>query len=198
MKLFIKYQTSDIWTTATGWLSRDDLVVTAAHCVLNGEDHATCVRVHIGYSASGNSGATSPETQRFVSRIALPSAWSDAKAEQSNIAFLQLDRPFQDVAPIKYDTPDTEPRQQKQQQLTVVGYPADLGAKAGLPGGEMYCLNVRREVDLEPTKWNMLVYRGDSQGGEQIFFSRRSSRLYKLTIGCVGFIRTFRSPDNTG
>jgi len=164
VKLFIRYQATDTWTTATGWLSRDDLVVTAAHCVLNGDQHATCVRVHIGYSASSEGTGASSDNQRSVARIALPSAWSDAKAEQSDIAFLQLDRPFQGVTPIKYDTPGTE----VQQQLTVIGYPADLGARSGSPGGEMYYVKIRREIDLEPTSGNMLVYRGDSQGGKQI------------------------------
>ncbi|KAK5634649.1 hypothetical protein RRF57_010362 [Xylaria bambusicola] len=89
-------------------------------------------------------------------------------AKQSNMAFLQLDRPFQGVTPIKYDTPETEPQQQ---QLTVIGYPTDLGARAGSPGSEMYYLKARREVDLEPTRWNMLMYRGDSQGGEQTLYS---------------------------
>ncbi|KAI0441903.1 ATP synthase F1 [Xylaria telfairii] len=160
VKLFIQYQASDTWTTATGWLVRDDLLVTAAHCVLDGDNHATRIRVHAGYSAGSENTRTSFGDQRSVARIALPSAWTEAKAEKSDIAFLQLDMPYQDVTPIKYSTTDKEA-----QQLTIIGYPTDLGAKTGTPGGEMYYMGSRREVDLEPNKWNMMVYRGDTQGG---------------------------------
>ncbi|RYP41624.1 hypothetical protein DL768_010457 [Monosporascus sp. mg162] len=156
VKLFIRYQASNTWTTATGWLSRDDLVVTAVHCVLNGDQHATCVEVHIGYSASSEGTGASSDNQRSVARIALPSAWSDAKAEQSDMAFLQLDRPFQGVTPIKYDTPETE----AQQHLTVIGYPADLGARAGSPGGESTMLrSVGRLISSRPggTCWCIMV-----------------------------------------
>jgi hypothetical protein len=78
------------------------------------------------------------------------------------VAFLQLDSPFRNVAPLAYRTPETK----AQQQLTVVGYPADLGSAVG-PGGEMYAMEICREINLEQTKGNMLTYQGDSGGGAQ-------------------------------
>ncbi|PQK08512.1 hypothetical protein BB8028_0001g05860 [Beauveria bassiana] len=161
VKLFIRNQPSGNWTTATGWLCRDDLVVTAAHCVLKGNQHAACIRVCIGYSASSNGTGASSDNQRSVVRIALPSAWSDSCASPSNMAFLQLDKPFEDVTPIKYSTPGTK----VQEPLTVVGYASDIGARAGSPGGEMYRMKICREIDLDTSRWNMLVYQGDSMGG---------------------------------
>ncbi|KAM0740371.1 hypothetical protein ACQRIT_005555 [Beauveria bassiana] len=161
VKLFIRNQPSGNWTTATGWLCRDDLVVTAAHCVLQGDQHATCIRVCIGYSASSKGAGASSDNQRSVIRVALPSAWSDSSASASNMAFLQLDEPFQDVTPIKYSTPGTK----VQEPLTVVGYASDIGARAGSPGGEMYHMKISREIDLDTTRWNMLVYQGDGMGG---------------------------------
>lgn len=172
MKLFILYQDSSTWKTATGWLSQNDVVVTAAHCVLHGDQHATRVRVHAGYSASASGGSSSSSgSQRSVSRIALPAAWSDAGAERADVAFLQLATPLQGATPFKYDTPPPagiSEEEQQQDRLTVaVGYPADVGARAGSPGGEMYGMQIRRERDAEKAKGNaLLVYRGDACGGE--------------------------------
>ncbi|KAM3495434.1 hypothetical protein MY3957_001245 [Beauveria namnaoensis] len=182
VKLFIRNQPSGNWTTATGWLCRDDLVVTAAHCVLQGDQHATCIRVCIGYSASSKGAGASSDNQRSVIRVALPSAWSDSSASASNMAFLQLDEPFQDVTPIKYSTPGTK----VQEPLTVVGYASDIGARAGSPGGEMYHMKISREIDLDTTRWNMLVYQGDGMGGEPNLLLRTHNQT--LTVAsALGF-----------
>ena len=122
-------------------------LVTAAHCTLNGDQRTTRIKVYIGYSASSEGVGAWSDNQGFVTSIALPGAWGDTKAEQSDIAFLRLDKPFSGVTAIKYDTLETA----AQQQLTVVGFPADLGARAGSPGGEMYYVQICREIDLERT-----------------------------------------------
>lgn len=169
MKLFICSEASKTWTTATGWLLEDDLVVTAGHCVLLDDQHAGCVRVCIGYSAGSGESKDSDalcDSQRFVARIALPFAWSDVKAEQSDVAFLQLDRPFHNVVPIAYSTPEIK----AQQRLTVVGYPADLGTATEGPGGEMYEFKIRQDMDLERSRRGMLGYHGDTHGGQEVLF----------------------------
>ncbi|KAF5703979.1 ATP synthase F1 [Fusarium globosum] len=164
VKLFICSEASKAWTTATGWLLENDLVVTAAHCVLLNDQHASCVRVCIGYSASSGEYKDSDalrDNQRLVARIALPFAWGDAKFEQSDVAFLQLDRPFHNVVPIACSTPEIK----AQQRLTVVGYPADLGTAAEGPGGEMYEFKISQDMDLERSRRGMLGYHGDTHGG---------------------------------
>jgi V8-like Glu-specific endopeptidase len=161
LKLFFRSAAAETWTTATGWLLKDDLAVTAAHCVLEGDgQRATCVRACIGYGAGSSNAGEPSSNERFATRIALPFEWSSARSEQFDVAFLQLDSPFRNVAPLAYRTPETK----AQQQLTVVGYPADLGSAVG-PGGEMYAMEICREINLEQTKGNMLTYQGDSGGG---------------------------------
>ncbi|OQU98653.1 hypothetical protein CLAIMM_04405 [Cladophialophora immunda] len=160
VKLFFRFGGSETWTTATGWLHKDDIVVTAAHCVFSHDRRATCVNASIGYSTSSEKANISTAEHRFVKRIAAPLEWINTETEQHDVAFLQLDSPFQNVAPIVCDTPEISARQ----HLTVVGYPADLWL-GGAPGGEMYEMKIDRDINLERTKCNMLRYQGDLQGG---------------------------------
>ncbi|KFG87125.1 hypothetical protein MANI_113080 [Metarhizium anisopliae] len=125
VKLFIRFDASETWTTATAWLYKADVLVTAAHCVFSHGQQATCVKSYIGYTAG-------PAGHRFVKRTAVPVQWMDRQTEQHDMAFLQLDSPFQNVVPISCDTPEISARQ----HLTVVGYPADVCAR-GVPGGEI-------------------------------------------------------------
>lgn len=162
VKLFIRFDASETWTTATAWLYKADVLVTAAHCVFSHGQQATCVKSYIGYTAG-------PAGHRFVKRTAVPVQWMDRQTEQHDMAFLQLDSPFQNVVPISCDTPEISARQ----HLTVVGYPADVCAR-GVPGGEMYEMKIDRDINLEHTRCNMLRYQGDIQGGEYkpFFFPR--------------------------
>lgn len=96
-----------------------------------------------------------------MNRIALPLEWINAETEAHDLAFLQLNSPFQNVTPIVCDTPEIKARQ----QLTVIGYPTDLGT-SGEPGGEMCEMKINRDINLERTRWNMLAYQGDLQGGK--------------------------------
>ncbi|EXV04914.1 peptidase S1 domain protein [Metarhizium robertsii] len=154
VKLFIRFDASETWTTATAWLYKADVLVTAAHCVFSHGQQATCVKAYIGYTAG-------PAGHRFVKRTAVPVQWMDRQTEQHDMAFLQLDSPFQNVVPISCDTPEISARQ----HLTVVGYPADVCAR-GVPGGEMYEMKIDRDINLEHTRCNMLRYQGDIQGGD--------------------------------
>lgn len=161
MKLFFQFGAS-AWTTATGWLLEDNVVVTAAHCIYNHGQRATCVKVCIGYSTSlENANNAAAAEQRFVGRVMAPLEWINEETEQHDVAFLQLDSPFQNVSPIIVDTPEINARQ----HLTIVGYPADLSV-GGMPGAEMYEMKIDRNINLERTKFNMLVYQGDLKGGE--------------------------------
>lgn len=163
VKLFSRFGASETWTTATGWLLKDDIVVTAAHCVYNNSQRATSVKVCIGYNAKGSKDANVSAAceQRFVNRIALPLEWITAETEPHDMAFLQLKSPFQNVTPIVCDTPEIN----AWRQLTVIGYPTDLGT-SGEPGGEMCEMKIDRDINLKRTRWNMLAYQGDLQGGK--------------------------------
>jgi hypothetical protein len=161
LKLFIQYGASKTWKTATGWLSKDNIVVTAAHCIYDHGQRATCVQALIGYNAVQENANISTVEQRFVKRIAAPLEWINAESEQCDVAFLQLDSPFHNVKPIAYDTPEISTHQ----CLTVAGYPADLSV-GGMPGGKIYEMKIDKDIHLERTKNNMLRYQGDLQGGE--------------------------------
>ncbi|KAI5863267.1 ATP synthase F1 [Durotheca rogersii] len=157
LKLFFRFGASEAWTTATGWLLKDDLVVTAAHCLYHDGQRATCIRACIGYNASSEDAAGD---QRLVTRVALPLEWIRDKTEARDIAFLQLNGPFQNATPIAYGTPEVNALQ----EFAVIGYPADMGEET-VPGSKMYEMKIQRNVDLERTGWNMLVYQGDLYGG---------------------------------
>ncbi|MCJ1483308.1 hypothetical protein MMC06_003475 [Schaereria dolodes] len=88
LKLFFWFEASELWTTATGWLLKDDLVVTATHCVYNNNQRATRVKAYISYSAILKPTEISAGEQRFVKRIALPLKWINVETEQNDVAFL--------------------------------------------------------------------------------------------------------------
>ena len=143
------------------WLVKDDLVVTAAHCIYNRGEQATCVKAYIGYDTRAGNDGISALQKRLISRITLPLDWVNAGAEHHDVAFLQLDSPFQNATPLALGTPGVHARQ----QLMVVGYATDIGT-AEDPGDRLHEMKVDRDIDLERTKWNMLTYQGDINGGK--------------------------------
>lgn len=164
LKLFLYFGATKIWTTGTGWLLNDDLVVTAAHCVYNKHEKVTCVIVCIGYGVTSGPTLLSADKQRFVKRIGLPLEWTEAgtgQLDQLDIAFLQLNSPFENVKTFVPETTEVN----TQQQFTIVGYPSDL-IKNQEPGREMYEMKISRDINLNITRNHMLVYQGDQEGGE--------------------------------
>ncbi|KAK6537417.1 hypothetical protein TWF694_011604 [Orbilia ellipsospora] len=160
LKLFFRFGASQTWTTATGWLLDSDIVVTAAHCIYEDNQRATCAIACIGYDANPETTDISTGEQRLVSRVVMPFEWIASENEQHDMAFLQLNSPFENATPIARGTPEINTLQ----QITVIGYPTDLGTGEKI-GDQMYKMQISRDINLKRTKRNMLVYQGDFKGG---------------------------------
>ncbi|KAJ0413327.1 hypothetical protein BJY00DRAFT_319901 [Aspergillus carlsbadensis] len=117
-KLFIRYASQEPddsrYAMATGWLIRDDVFVTAGHSIfdwaLNGGEglgRAVEVKAYIGYHgrASVNDDAlASAEVEfRHGVRVVTTEGWlSSASNRNNDVAFVQVNRAFENVTPFKY------------------------------------------------------------------------------------------------
>jgi hypothetical protein len=138
VKLFIHYefQPPGGWAMGTGWLIKDDLLVTAGHCSYDWKykwGRATEVKAYIGYK--GKKSVSDRNVQfRSVKRIVTTEGWLKAKgAKNFDVSFMQVDKPFTGITPFKFEeTPATG-----DEVLGVVGYPGDLKDQ-GEGGALMY------------------------------------------------------------
>ncbi|KAK3309471.1 uncharacterized protein B0T15DRAFT_488201 [Chaetomium strumarium] len=156
------------WTTATGWLLKNDIIVTAAHCVYDHDhdEHVTSIQAIV---LGGSHGAEQQQQQtRSAKRVVVPREWTDGHRlgtthySKHNVALVCLERPFENVRPFAYGGPLGLGGADADELLTVVGYPADVRV-GGMPGGGMYEMVVVPVVG--DTADGLLRYRGDVQGG---------------------------------
>lgn len=140
----------------TGWLIRDNLVVTAGHLVVhvpskrrNKQTFATIVRVYIGYSGKDTM-ASEDVDLRQGTMVVVPRNYATKKKSVNDFAFVQLDQPFRNVKPIP---PRVTPGS-GDTKLCVVGYPGDqkkvhLAGVEEEEGAEMYSERTRVIWNLE-------------------------------------------------
>jgi V8-like Glu-specific endopeptidase len=164
VKLFLHYENSneDAWAVATGWLARDDIVVTAGHCAFDWSynlGRLNKVKVYAGYTGKHSVG--NPEVEFHAGkRVATAPDWVEKPGRQADIAFIKLDGPFDDITPIEYkDTPE-----KGNKVIGVVGYPGDL-KQAGEPGAKMHQHFEKAKWNLVESEWKMLEYSVDTNGG---------------------------------
>ncbi|RAH64706.1 trypsin-like serine protease [Aspergillus aculeatinus CBS 121060] len=170
VKLFMHYAgqspNDTRYAMGTGWLIRDDLLVTAGHCAFDwkeGFGRANEVKAYIGYNGKGSIDSPSANVQfRHGVRIVTTEGWLQSSSNRHNdVAFIQLDRPFTAVTPFQFsDTPVAG-----SDSIGVVGYPGDMRYK-GEPGAQMY-------EEFKAVQWNrraaanhMLEYRIDTYKGQ--------------------------------
>lgn len=146
----------------TGWLIREDLVVTAGHIVVDVpfeqckiQTFATIVQVYIGYRGKDAMDAMdSPDVDfRKGTRVVVPWGYAVMKKSVNDFAFVQLNQPFRNVSPI-------EPRVTPPfgtAELCVVGYPTDKKKiyvdEEEEDGAEMY-------EDSAPVTWRLERHQG--------------------------------------
>ncbi|KAL4792254.1 hypothetical protein BDV19DRAFT_392255 [Aspergillus venezuelensis] len=164
-KLFLRYENSeeDTWNVATGFLVRDDLVVTAGHCAYDWNydlGELTEVKVFIGYT--GRQNVENPEVEFRVGKsVATTPDWMEKGGrKEADLAFIKLNRPFDDVTPLRYRNTPTNERT----QIGVVGYAADI-KKNGEPGANLHEAFQQTKWDLERSRWQMLEHNLDNFGG---------------------------------
>lgn len=154
------------WPTATGWLIRPDLLVTAGHVVY---DHAnkwgmsTQIKAYIGYNGKESIGK--PGVQfRYGTKVVLPQAYlAPQRIPYRDCAFIKLNKPFENVTCFKF-VPET-PKMGKE-LLGIVGYPGDKTSKGGEQAAFAYQMFVQQNWNLEkdlPSK--MLLYQISTYGG---------------------------------
>jgi V8-like Glu-specific endopeptidase len=122
IKFYRLQRRSNYSSSGTGWLIREDILVTAGHCVFNqGLGLVRSIKAYIGYKGKDSlEGETSVES-RHGYRVATPADWVERRSRSKDFAFVRLAGRFDNVKSIKYeDTPDT-----LQEELCIVGYPGD-------------------------------------------------------------------------
>ena len=113
----------------TGWLINNDTIVTAGHCSYDWSHNLgrlTHVKAYIGYHGKESIKDSKNYAVQFRTgkRVAVSQGWlAGENNEPRDVAFIQVDRPYTGVTPIKYQpTPLTGTKV----VLGVVGYPGDL------------------------------------------------------------------------
>ncbi|KGO74342.1 Peptidase S1B, glutamyl endopeptidase I [Penicillium italicum] len=196
VKLFVRYagqETDDKrYAMGTGWLIRDDLLVTAGHCAFDWSQNdgkgfgcATEVKAFIGYNGkdSVNQGALDNKVQfRHGVKIVTTQKWLDSGMfRQNDVSFIKLNKGFTGVTPFKFqDTPFHD-----RKTIGVVGYPGDKDYE-GEKGAQMY--EEFREVtwDRKESAKNMLEYRINTyrgQSGSPVILQGASEGSAQVSIG---------------
>ncbi|KAK3375574.1 hypothetical protein B0T24DRAFT_697817 [Lasiosphaeria ovina] len=191
VKLFLHFAgqaDDDPWALATGWLIRDNLVVTAGHCAFDhshGLNQLTHVKAYIGYH--GNESITDPSYAvqfRVGKQAATTQNWlMDGTNEAADLSFIVLASPFTGVTPIAYNsTPLTG-----SSNIGIVGYPGDLMDLAtGEKGAFMWQMFLNTNWDLSTGISHMLQYKIDTYGGNSgsaVFLQPPTSAADAKSIG---------------
>lgn len=170
------------YAMGTGWLIKDDLLVTAGHCAFDhqyGYGRAVEVKAYVGYYGRESVENDKANVQfRHGVTIATTKGWINSDANRANdVSFIRLDRAFRNVVPFKWEaTPVTA----YSVDLGVVGYPADQ-KKGDEHGAEMYEMFLESSFDLRSTPSNMLEYQISTYAG---VLASAHTRERRLTNGC--------------
>ncbi|KAK0610872.1 hypothetical protein B0T14DRAFT_314903 [Immersiella caudata] len=162
---------------ATGWLMRSDIVVTAGSNVFDWTNlarplgKAMQIKCYIGYHGGSSVGAPSVQFRLAKAVVTTPEWLAGPDNRHRDIAFLQLDRPFEGNLRL-FGRKETTPVQ-GHFMLGVVGYPGDKGRDAGLYdeyGGEMYEMFTTQKYNLHDPPSNnaagLLEYDISTRGGQ--------------------------------
>ena len=171
MKLFCQYTNQEQgpnapWAIATGWLIKDDLLVTAGHCAYDwnyGLGPLKQVKVYVGYCGKEN--VTNPIVDfRYGAEVATTIGWLSKKGNRaSDVCFIRLSNGFKGVIPFKF----TETPAQGKMSLGVVGYPGDMSnSVTGERGAFMYEDFQDTSFDLTTSEFHMLHYSISTYGGK--------------------------------
>jgi V8-like Glu-specific endopeptidase len=159
----------------TGWLIREDLVVTAGHNVYSNTYGGQAQRIKCWIGYRGRKHASAPGVQhRQALNIVTTASWRSNKSDRRrDVALIQVSTPFEGQLKLfRFINTDTKVTNQ---QMTVVGYPGDKSIKDENgnddPGAEMWFHTESITFDLE--KNGMIAYDIDTFGGENLPFRKR-------------------------
>ncbi|KAK2051651.1 trypsin-like serine protease [Colletotrichum caudatum] len=199
VKIFTRFddveEGTSMWVMGTGWLIRPDLLVTAGHVVYNwtkGLGEAREIRCYIGYN--GRAFIREKYVQsRCATKIVTTAEWLSDKADRArtkDVAFIQVDRPFEgNLSLFKYtdDTPVTA----SHTLLGVVGYPGDkylANEKTSEQenGAEMYEEFRETSYNISKSPRNMIEYKISTYGGQSGAPIIRRTDMCVIGTHCYG------------
>ena len=173
-KLFCRYAYQDQgpdseWAMASGWLIKDDILVTAGHCAYDRKYNLgplKQVKVYVGYCGRDN--AHNPTVQfRHGTQVVTAIGWLKGKegGAASDISFIRMQKGFTDITPMRFrDTPETG-----NLDLGVIGYSSDkVDASTGECGAFMYEDFQNTSFDLRNSKYNNARLPDDNLRGVPI------------------------------
>lgn len=150
------------WAAGTGWLIKDDLLVTAGHCVYDWENNmgrVSHIKAYVGYKGKSSVG-TSDVQCVTGEKVVTHSAWVNGRKRVHDFAIVKLRDKFAGVTPFKYNpTPLTGTK-----VLGIVGYPADKSS-GNESGACMYEQFANVTFDLRDTE-NQLAYTISTYAGQ--------------------------------
>ncbi|RAH62275.1 hypothetical protein BO85DRAFT_474778 [Aspergillus piperis CBS 112811] len=153
----------------TGWLVRDDTLVTAGHCAFDwsqndgkGFGRAIEVKAYIGYN--GKMSINDPNVLfRHGVQIVTTEGWLQSGVNRHHdVAFIRLDRPFTNVTTL---FKPTETPLISKDIIGVVGYPGDMQMDREF-GAQIYEEFKTVERDRRKAANQMLEYRIDTYKGQ--------------------------------
>lgn len=153
----------------TGWLVRDDTLVTAGHCAFDwsqndgkGFGRAIEVKAYIGYNGKRSIINDANVQFRHGVQIVTTEGWLQSGVNRHHdVAFIRLDRPFTNVTTL---FKPTETPLVSKDIIGVVGYPGDMQVD-GEFGAQMYEEFKTVEWDRRKAANQMLEYRIDTYKG---------------------------------
>ncbi|KAF2760715.1 hypothetical protein EJ05DRAFT_473339 [Pseudovirgaria hyperparasitica] len=186
-KLYINFSRTDdtAWRIATGFLITPSIIATAAHNVfaLSPLAPAAQIKAYIGYR--GSASVAERYTQfRSGKKTVIPEGWVTSRGaiRRDNVAFIQLDRPFEGVTCVRYAyAPGTGAG-----EVEVAGYAADREDPGTREfGGVVWSVNSNISYNL--TREGLMSYTPiDSGGGLVGAPVLRTSDNYAIAVHAFG------------
>ncbi|EJP62707.1 ATP synthase F1 [Beauveria bassiana ARSEF 2860] len=163
-----RYNGTEIWTMGTGWLIRDDLVVTAGHNVYSDTYGGQALRIKCWIGYRGRDLANDPRVQhRNAMNIVTTEAWRSQSADRKrhDVAMIQVDAPF--MGNLRLFNYINTPSPQISGSIVLVGYSGDKSPERNEEdiGGWMYEGRCPARYDLAESS-HMIEHKVDTYGGQ--------------------------------
>ncbi|KAM3433685.1 hypothetical protein MY4824_005811 [Beauveria thailandica] len=179
------------WTMGTGWLVREDIVITAGHNVFSATHKCQASRIQcwIGYRGHALTRDSSVQ-HRSALNVVTTESWlgQHSDRERRDLALIQVDKAFAgNLRLFRYiDTPAAKANG----SIIVVGYPGDKypEALAGETGSWMCEARQKANYDHDSSANHMIEYDMDTYGGQSgapILFSDHNGTVV-IGTHCYG------------
>ncbi|KAK8143158.1 hypothetical protein G3M48_007621 [Beauveria asiatica] len=156
------------WTMGTGWLVREDIVITAGHNVFSATHKCQASRIQCWIGYRGHSLISDSSVQhRSALNVVTTESWlgQHSDRERRDLALIQVDKAFAgNLRLFRYiDTPTAKANG----SIIVVGYPGDKSpeALAGETGAWMCEARQKANYDHDSSANHMIEYNMDTYGG---------------------------------